>query len=205
METLKSIRASALTWLLGLLLALMGASAAAAPPAPPSQKESPINITAAQLEADHTKQEITFKGQVVARYQDMILYADILKIFYEGGKEAAAPPAAAGGEPPSPLGGLGVEKIARIEAHGHVRLVQEDKVASGDTAVYYKKEEKIVLTGHPQLWRGESSIKGDKITFFLADNRAEVSGAAQKRVEATIVPSPTGRASGKPKLPLPGQ
>ncbi len=207
METVKINKVWQIMWMASVLAALVAAPGWAAPPPASKMEEAPINITAAQLEADHEKQEITFSGQVIARYKDMILYADHLKIFYEKKQEptAPSPPAATkpGTEPESPLGGMGIDKIARIEAQGHVRLVQEDKVASGEQAIYYKAEEKIVLTGNPQLWRGESNIKGDRITFFLNDNRAVVTGASQKRVEAFIVPGAQPRGGASKKLALP--
>lgn len=177
----------------GIISSLSGALVYAQAIKPPAGDE-PLNITASRLEADHEKQVITFSGQVVARQRDMILYADALKIFYEAKKETkkegGTPPGKSGGqETQSPLGAVGIDKVTQIEALGHVRLVQDDKVASGAKATYYKPQEKVVLTGNPQLWRGESSLKGEQITFFLKENRAVVEGAPKKRVEATIYPS----------------
>ena len=191
--------------ILGLVLGLAAAGAVDAQKSPEPEGDFPLNITAARLEADHPRQEVTFMGEVVARYKDMILYSDVLKIFYETKDKPAAPvtratsekPAAAEGE--SPLDAVGIEKISRIEARGHVRMVQEDKVATGDQAIYYKDEEKVVLLGHPQLWQGENHLKGEKITFYLKENRAVVEGAPQKRVEAIVYPSAKTTLPGKPK------
>jgi lipopolysaccharide export system protein LptA len=209
-----------------LLLCLAGGAAAAPPPGsgPPGESEElPLNITADRLEVEQNEQVISFLHNVVARYKDMILYADILKIFYQ--TKAAAPGApAAGGTaasrrspetaagaaspqpaPASPLGAAGLEKISRIEALGKVRMVQGDRVATGDKAIYLAAEEKLVLTGNPQLWRGDNSLRGHEIVFYLKDNRAVVTGAPEKRVEAVIHPSQKVQLPGRQQTPAPGR
>ena len=100
-----------------------------------NQEELPLNITADRLEVDQNQQVVTFINKVVARYKDMIIYADLLKIFYqvqEGtyrrqpagsiparqisrrhtAKSKTAPP----GNEGSPMDAVGIEKITRIEA-----------------------------------------------------------------------------------------
>jgi lipopolysaccharide export system protein LptA len=190
---------------LGLWLGLLAAGApafgqAAAPPpacpAPAAQnqtpaaqkREYPLHITAAQMEADQDQRLIIFMGQVKADYADYTLYADKLLIYYQpnskgkpGGAEKK--PAAS---PASPVEGLSGDKIDRIEAWGHVRCVQGDRVATGEKAIFYKAKDQIVLLGHPQLWRGEDNLKGSKITMYLATKKVEVEGSPQQRVEAHL-------------------
>jgi len=204
-----------------LLLGFAGGTGLAAPPSssPPAEAgELPLSITADRLEVEQNEQLISFLNNVVARYKDMILYADILKIFYQtkegapGGPVSgplpanqrtgvASPAAAPKGTPASPLGAAGLEKISRIEALGKVRMVQGDRVATGDKAVYLASEEKLVLTGNPQLWRGDNSLRGHEIVFYLKDNRAVVTGAPQKRVEAVIHPSQKVQLPGRQPAP----
>jgi len=187
----------------------------------PGQDELPLNITADRLEVDQNQQMITFINKVVSRYKDMILYADLLKIFYQSKKEPAGsapvssgPEASRGttsakpknvpsGSEGSPLDAVGIEKITRIEAQGKVRIVQGDRVATGDKAIYYTQEDKIVLLGNPQLWRGENSLKGHEIVFYLKENRAVVAGEINKRVEAVIYPSQEVQLPGQPPTPSP--
>ncbi len=185
----------------------------------PAREDLPLNITADRLEVEQDQRLISFLHNVVARYKDMILYADLLKIFYEAKQPAAAegrPPAksasrgddqasraGSGAGSASPLGAVGMEKISRIEAVGKVRFVQGDRVATGEKAVYFAPEEKLVLMGNPQLWRGDNSLRGHEIVFYLKENRAVVTGEAKKRVEAVIHPSqktplPGGRDAGLP-------
>lgn len=169
------------------------------------QDEFPLHITADRLEADQNARTIDFIGQVKATYGDSILYADKLRVYYEqpppGSKPAAKAPSPEGKEA-SPLGDLGGEKISRIVATGQVRVVQEDKVATGQEATYFRARDEIVLVGNPQLWRAENTLKGERIIFNMKDNKVFVESSPKKRVEAHLYPA-TG-SSGAPKG-LPGK
>lgn len=196
------------------------------PSKPAGDEELPLNITADRLEVEQNQQVISFINKVVARYKDMILYADLLKIFYQQKKEptgretagaqspgpgpeassAASPSKSKGsqtGAGGSPMDAVGIEKITRIEAIGRVRIVEGDRVATGDKAIYYTQEDKIVLSGNPQLWQGENSLKGQEIVFYHKENRAVVEGEINKRVEAVIYPSQKNQLPGKQTTPSP--
>uniref|UniRef100_A0A7C3V9N0 Organic solvent tolerance-like N-terminal domain-containing protein n=1 Tax=Desulfobacca acetoxidans TaxID=60893 RepID=A0A7C3V9N0_9BACT len=154
------------------------------------KQEFPLHISAAQLEADQNQRLLVFKGQVKADYGDAILYTDQLLVFFKPAAKGR-PPArpAAPSQAGSPLGDLGGDEIDRIEALGNVRFVQGDRVATGTNAVYYKDKDEIVLTGQPQVWRGENHLKGSKITFNLASQKVEVESSPEQRVEAHLYPS----------------
>lgn len=159
------------------------------PPVKKSDQEIPLHITSLHLEADQAKRLIIFSGQVKAQYGDSLLYTDQLRVYYQP-PESAKPPAEQKSAGQSPLGDLGGEKLDRIEAEGHVRFVQEDKVATGQQAIYYQNEDKVVLLGNPQVWRGENNLKGERITFHLKDNRVVVESSPQQRVEAHLYQAP---------------
>jgi lipopolysaccharide export system protein LptA len=165
-------------------------------------EEVPLRITAARLEADQKEGIIMFSGQVKAIYGDATLYSDQLRVYFK------AKPAPAKGAAPapqeqadkSPLGDLGAEKIDRIVAKGNVRMVQEDRVATGNEAIYYKDRDEVVLTGNPQVWRAENTLKGERIIFNLKTNKALVESSPQRRVEALLYSQ--GTSEGKAKQPL---
>jgi lipopolysaccharide export system protein LptA len=185
---------------------------AAATPKPGAEGEFPLHITAAHLEADQKEGIVIFSGKVKAEYGDATLYADQLQVYFQKNPEApaaaparATPPAkapAAQAGAPSPLESLGSQKIDRIVARGQVRLVQEDRVASGQEAIYYQDRDEVVLTGNPQLWRAENTLKGERIVFNLKTNRVVVESSPQKRVEAVLYSQGTqGTPGGKKKPP----
>ena len=162
--------------------------------APGAQKpEYPLHISAAQMEADQDQRLIIFTGQVKADYADSTLYTDKLMLFYKPKEKGQSPPASpAKNQEASPLGGLGGDKIDRIEAWGNVRYVQGDRVATGEKAIYYKDKDEIVLLGHPQVWRGEDHLKGSKITLNLETKKVEVASSPEQRVEAHLYQATQG-------------
>ncbi len=200
-------------WLaLAGLLAMFWAVVPPADGAAPKKEggEVPLRITAARLEADKVKGIIIFSGQVKAVYGDSTLYADQLWIYLETKPE----PAKGTPKPPpeqaeqSPLGDIGADQIDRIVAKGNVRMVQEDRVATGDEAIYYKKRDEVVLLGNPQVWKAENTVKGERIIFNLKTNKVLVESSPHRRVEALLysqgegkakqIPSPKAR---KPRQP----
>jgi lipopolysaccharide export system protein LptA len=193
--------------LLGLCWAGWPPAAGAAPPkptvAPPKQgEEIPLRITAARLEADQKEAVVIFSGQVKAIYGDSTLYSDQLRVHFKPKAPAAkgAAPASPGLAEQSPLGELGGDKIDRIVARGNVRLVQEDRVATGNEAIYYKDRDEVVLLGNPQVWQAENTLKGERISFNLKTNKVLVESSPQRRVEALLYSQ--GTAEGKTGQPL---
>jgi len=170
---------------------------------PRGQKgETPLHITAAQLEADQEENRIIFKGQVKAVYGDATLYTDKLMVFFKKSQEkASSEDKAPKGLESSPLGELGGEKLERIEAMGNVRFVQEDRVATGQKAIYYRDKDEVVLLGRPQVWRGENNLKGNKIIFNLATNRVVVESTPKQRVEAHLYQTGKGAKTAKDLFP----
>jgi len=174
--------------------------AAAQKPAP--GVEVPLRIIAARLEADQKEGVIIFSGRVKAQYGDSTLYADQLRVYFQS--KPASPQGAAKPSPekaePSLLGDLGAEKIDRIVARGNVRFVQEDRVATGQEAIYYKDRDEVVLRGNPQVWRAENTLKGERIIFNLKTNKVLVESSARRRVEALLYSK--GTSEGKASLPF---
>ncbi|MFZ5450600.1 MAG: LptA/OstA family protein [Thermodesulfobacteriota bacterium] len=193
-------------WAGVLCLLLLGAGLAPTAAGAQSQKKPPkdipLHISAARLEADQKERVITFSGQVKADYGDNILYAERLRVYYEP-PDAGAKPKDPEKKETSPLGDLGGEKINRIVASGGVRFVQADRVATGKEATYYRAKEEVVLTGNPQVWRGENTLKGERIVFNLRTNRVTVESSPKKRVEAHLYTSGQ-KAPGGGKSFLPG-
>ena len=186
------------------LLVMFWAGSSPADGAAPKQPggETPLRITAARLEADQKEGIIVFTGQVKAVHGDATLYADQLRIYFkpkpEPPKGAAKPPQEKAEQ--SPVGDLGAEKIDHIVAKGNVRMVQEDRVATGDEAIYYEDRDEVVLTGNPQVWRAENTLKGERIIFNLKTNKALVESSPQRRVEALLYSQ--GASEGKTPQPL---
>jgi lipopolysaccharide export system protein LptA len=100
---------------------------------------------------------------------------------------------------------MGGDQIDHIVATGQVRYVQEDRVATGQEATYYKNRNEVVLVGNPQVWQKENSLKGERIIFNLTDNTMRAESSPQKRVEANLYPAKQPGPGGQGASPLPAK
>jgi lipopolysaccharide export system protein LptA len=69
-----------------------------------------------------------------------------------------------------------------------VRIIQGDRIVTGDNAVLFYKEQKVIVTGDTMMQEGKNKIKGGKITFFMKEKRGTVERAEKEKVTATIYP-----------------
>jgi outer membrane protein assembly factor BamD len=126
----------------------------------------PIDITSDRVETYSKENLIIFKGNVVARQKDMVIYADSLEaVILEGGKE-----------------------IEKVIAGGNVKIQQGLRVADCQRAVFYNIDQKVVLTGDPRVIEGGNTVTGDEIVFDITQNRIEVKGGSGSRGKARILP-----------------
>lgn len=179
------MRRTALPCLAALLAAFLGALFLSPRPAAAQDiirglkgKGGPIEITSDRLDAYNEKKMVVFSGNVVAIQEDKTIYADTLNIIYR-----KAPEPRAGKKTETPGG-----ELDRIEAVGNVRVVQLNRLVTGEKAVYYQGEQKIIVTGDPVLKEGESVIRGERVVVLLDENKGIVESSKQKRVTAVINP-----------------
>lgn len=137
-----------------------------------SHEPPPITITSNRMDANKNDRIVTFTGNVVAEQKDITLYSDIMHVYYTEG-----------------------EDVKEIVAVGNVKTTQPDRTATSEKAVYYKSDGRIVLTGNAQAQQGSDTVKGDKITIFLNDNKSIVESEGTGRVKAVIFPKKEGAST----------
>ena len=131
------------------------------PTSSPFTSDRPIKITSKTLEADNKRNVVIFKGDVVAKQGDMVIFSDIMRVKYRD------------------KGG-----IRKVEATGNVKMTQEDRIATGQKVVFYNPEQKIVMTGKPRIWQGDNLISCKKVTVLLKEDKIFFEG----KVDSTIYP-----------------
>ncbi|PLX86927.1 MAG: lipopolysaccharide transport periplasmic protein LptA [Desulfuromonas sp.] len=151
---------------LAALLMFFSSVSFAAPLAENGTDRPPIEISAQQLEVDQGSGHAIFRGQVVASRADLTLYADILIVSRQDGRD----------------------EIETIEARGGVRVVQQDRLGTAQSAFFNQREEVLILSGDAVLTQGDNRISGEKISLFLQENRSEVDGGTG-RVRAVFTPN----------------
>lgn len=171
-----------------VLLALMvcprnpcSAENIAAQPSEDTPGDNMIRVTADRLVTDTQSQNAEFIGNVHAIRDTMTIFCDSLKIFYTGA------PAQDTQEQ------LGAESIQRIVADGNVNIHFDNQTATTQRAEWSTKEQTIVLSGPgSKIVSGKNSISGSKITLHQGDNRIQVEGGNEGRVEAQFYSNEQG-------------
>lgn len=132
----------------------------------PKPSSLPIEVTAQQLDADQAGRKATFSGEVVARQGDVTLYCDKLIAY-------SLPE---------------VDQVDRLEAFGNVRVIQLDRTAIADQAVYRQLEGTLVLYGNAEVHQGQNKVAGEEIVVYLQENRSIVKSGESGRVKAVLFP-----------------
>lgn len=139
-----------------------------------AKSESPIRIAADRMEVLEQERNIVFEGHVIVQQDDLTLTGNRLKVTaLPGGKGDGAAP---------------TDKIDYIEAEGNVTVSQKDRFARADRAIFYQREQKIVLHGHPVVAQGKDKIEGSLITIYLQQGRSVVEGGKETPVQAVLFP-----------------
>jgi len=145
---------------------------------PASRNNEPIKIKSDQLLTDNSRKMATFSGNVAARQGNLTIYSDKLVISYSD---------EAGG-------------VSSAEIFGNVRIVQGERRAQADHAIYDAKLATIILDGNPKVFQNSDAISGKVITYYLEQDKSEVTSGTDSRVEAVIHPKGKG-SDGKSTKP----
>ncbi|OGP93032.1 MAG: lipopolysaccharide transport periplasmic protein LptA [Deltaproteobacteria bacterium RBG_16_47_11] len=142
---------------------------------------APIDITSDTVEADQKTNTVTFKGNVIAKQEDTTLYANTLTILYDPN----------------------TKKLKEIVAVGNVKVVQLDRRATGQKATFDQDKNKVVLDGEAVVREGTNVIRGERITFYVDEERSVVEPVKGGRVSTSITPPP--KEEGEEKKPKEGK
>ncbi len=152
-----------------LLIVMLGCLVApvfAAPAEPEFDSNQPIEITAQRLEVLQSERKSIFSGDVIAVQGEMTLHAAELTVYLQSEQE----------------------QVERLEATGGVRVVQLDRIATAEKAIFYQVDERLVLSGDAVVVQGKNRISGEEIIMYLQENRSVIKSSKTGRVRAVIIP-----------------
>ena len=129
-----------------LLMILLVASTVSA--AEPASTNSTKITCDGPLTFDYQRYTAEFERNVLVVDPNMRLQADKLNVIFDN-----------------------ESNIKQAIAMGHVKMTHEDKVGTCDRAIYIAKTGEMMMVGNAQLKRNADSVKGDKITFWLNEDR----------------------------------
>ncbi len=127
---------------------------------------APIDITSNTVEFDQKTNTVIFKGNVVAKQEETTLYANTLTILFDQDEK----------------------KLKEIIAVGNVKVVQLDRRATGQKAIFDQDKNKVVLDGDAVVREGTNVIRGERIIFYVDEERSVVEGGKGGRVSTSITP-----------------
>jgi lipopolysaccharide export system protein LptA len=172
-----------------LCAAGLGAGAAAAqspaprPEAPAGRPErkadaQPVTVDADRMERFGKESLVVFTGNVVARQDGSVQYADRMEVYLDESGE----------------------RIVRTVSTGRVRIVTRDcKTGTARRAEYFDLEQRLVLIGDARVWQDDTVVTGDTITIFLSQDRSVVQGGQQERVKAVFYPRSEPAPAARPR------
>jgi len=121
-----------------------------------------VVIESNKLEIDNKQNIITFIGNVDARLETTTMQCQKMQVYFYYEK-TSNPQNAKKKEP----------NINRIIATGDVMIRRTDGQATAEKAVYYQKDEKVVLSGNAMLKSGTELLEGPVITISLKEDRID--------------------------------
>jgi len=157
---------------------------------PGTSSKEPISIDANKLVYYDKERKAVYTGNVVVIQGDTKMTCSAMTVFLERAPAQGAP--AQGANPQSgngqstPTSDSGVK---HMDAVGPVTVLSKTQVATGDSGIYDKAEDKVWLIGHVTLSDGQNVTKGDKLTYDLKSGQATVDTSAKSgRVHGQFIP-----------------
>jgi lipopolysaccharide export system protein LptA len=134
---------------------------------PGDDKAQPVTVDADKMERFGKESLVVFSGNVVARQNNSVQYADRMEVYLDEKGD----------------------KILRTVSTGTVKIITRDcRTGTARRAEYHDLEQRVVLTGNARVWQDENVVSGDTITIFLSQDRSVVQGGQQERVKAVFFP-----------------
>ncbi len=142
-------------------------------------KNGPVVVDSDTLESMQKEGLSIFKGNVVARQNNSVQYADRMEVYTDAKSD----------------------RIDRVVSTGNVRIITRDcRMGTASRTEYYDAEQRVVLIGNARVWRESDVVTGERITIYLAEDRSLVEGGKQERVKAIFYPSGPDRP--KPEIKM---
>ena len=142
-------------------------------------KNAPVIVDADSLDSFQKQGLAIFKGNVVARQNNSVQYADKMEVYTDSK----------------------TNRVERVVSTGNIRIITRDcRMGTAERTEYYDAEQRVVLIGNARVWRDSDVVTGERITIFLAEDRSVVEGGKQERVKAIFYQSDPNRPKAEIKF-----
>ena len=171
-----------LSWLTPAMMT--GAQAAVDAASNGASEEVGTTVISQKMTFKNQESQAVFDGAVVLTRGTLVVYSDRMVVSFKN--DDAKKPAETSKATATPAKGpdtVSNRAVTQIEATGRVKIERDAGNATCQKAVYYRDEDKIVLTGDPVAWDKGTRVSGKRITMFLAEDRTVVEGGSHVRIE----------------------
>jgi lipopolysaccharide export system protein LptA len=131
-----------------------------------TNSRAPIDISSETVEGDQKQNTVTFKGNVIAKQENTTVYANLLVITYDSENKG----------------------VKQIVASGNVKVVSLDRRATGQRVIFLQNEKKVILEGDAVIREGENVVRGERVIYYMEEERSVIEPGKGGRVTTTIVP-----------------
>ncbi len=139
-------------WVMGLSVACL----MAADPTPETKANQTV-VTSEQFRLDMGKRQGVFSGNVLVSSPNFKMKSPEMTVSF----------------------GETDNRIEKLVAKGGVEIEQPDRTAKANQVDYVVSEDKIVLSGSPEVLQGKNKITGTTITIYRKDNRMDIDGRSR--------------------------
>ncbi len=160
--------------------AAAAAQATASPPAGSAargkeERSQPLTVDADRMERFGKESLVIFSGNVVARQNNSVQYADRMEVYFDEKGD----------------------RVLRTISTGGIRIITRDcRTATAKRAEYFDLDQRVVLSGSARVWQDDNVVSGETVTIYLSQDRSIVQGGTQERVKAVFYPREDGRKDG---------
>jgi len=144
------------------------------------ERSQPLTVDADRMERLGKESLVIFTGNVVARQNNSVQYADRMEVYLDEKGD----------------------RVLRTVSTGGVRVITRDcRTATAKRAEYFDLEQRVVLIGNARVWENDNVVSGDTITIDLSEDRSVVQGGKQERVKAVFYPRDEGKKHDQGRKP----
>jgi len=139
------------------------------------ERSQPLTVDADRMERFGKESLVIFTGNVVARQNNSVQYADRMEVYFDEKGD----------------------RVLRTISTGSIRIITRDcRTATAKRAEYVDLEQRVLLSGNARVWQDDNVVSGDTITIYLSQDRSIVQGGSQERVKAVFYPREDGKKGG---------
>lgn len=129
-------------------------------------QKKPIDIVSDTMEGFDKEKYVFFKGNVVAKQDDLYIYSDTMEAYMS----------------------TDTNEIDKANAKGHVRIIKQNRTATCKEAFFDNVKGEILLKGDAVVTSDKDRVEGDVVTYYVNEDRAVVTAEQSKKAKVTIYP-----------------